>query len=130
LAWRLLAGGASAGLFMAGCAGSDTGGSVAVAPDADGAGAITVTARELSYEPSRIEVVAGAATTVTFHNEDEVAHTLTVYLASSATGAPVADTGEVPPGGAGEITVLFGSGAHDFRCEIHPDEMSGVIAVR
>ena len=69
-------------------------------------------------------------TTIFFRNADEVRHTLTVYLAETPQGTVVADTGEVASGQQDEAVVLFMTGAHAFRCEIHPEQMRGTIVVR
>lgn len=115
-------------LVVSACGGGG-GQSIAVTPKA-GSGAIVVRARATAFSVDRIEVTAGASTTVTLQNEDAGPHTFTVYLAASAGGAKVADTGEVAPGASGEATVLFTSGQHAFRCEFHPETMQGVIVVR
>ena len=101
---------------------------IAVTPEA-GSGAIVVSAQGLAFNVDRIQVTAGASTTVILRNEDAVRHTLTVYLGEQAEGAPIAGTGDVAPGASGEATVLFTSGQHAFRCEVHPDKMSGMIVV-
>ena len=131
--WRrmrmLLASGALGVLLAAGCGDNDTP-TASVVP-VDGSGGITVVAESTSFSVERIEVQAGATTTIALENSDAVAHTLTVYVGKSPEGDVAADTGEVAGGESGEAVVFFASaGEHAFRCEIHPDTMRGTLVVR
>jgi plastocyanin len=97
----------------------------------DGSGAIIVVAENTSFSVERIEVRAGATTTISLENRDAVPHTLTVYVGESATGDVLADSGQVAGGETGEAVALFGApGEHAFRCEIHPERMSGTLVAR
>jgi plastocyanin len=123
----LLASGALGAVLAAGCADNDT--PTASGKPVDGSG-ITVLAVSTSFSVERIEVRAGATSTIALQNRDEVAHTLTLYLGSSPEGDVAADTGEVAGGERGEAVVFFPSaGEHAFRCEIHPDRMRGTLVV-
>jgi plastocyanin len=90
----------------------------------------TITAQNSSFSINSITAPAGAATIVTFQNNDSVAHTFTVFDGEDFTGEIVADSGPVPPSETSEVTVLFGRpGRHGFRCQIHPQLMKGVLVV-
>ena len=125
----LAAGGAIAALLATGCR-NDGPPTASVTPE-NGSGAITVVAESTSFSVERIEVQAGATTTIALENRDAVAHMLTVYVAASPEGDIAADTGEVAGGERGEAVVFFAApGEHAFRCEIHPDTMRGTLVVR
>jgi plastocyanin len=97
----------------------------------DGSGGINVVVEGTSFSAERIEVQAGATTTITLDNRDPLAHTLTVYLGGAPEGDIAADTGQVEAGESGEAVVFFASaGEHAFRCEVHPDRMRGTLVVR
>jgi plastocyanin len=125
----LLASGALAALLAMGC--SDDGAPATSVKPVDGSGGTTVVAARTSFSLERIEVQAGATTTIALENRDAVAHTLTVYLGESPGGDIAADTGQVAGGESGEAVVFFAvAGEHAFRCEIHPDKMRGILVVR
>lgn len=121
---------AALALFAAGGTACRGGGSNDDAAAPEGGGTILVRAESVSFDITRIEVPAGASMAIVFVNADDVTHTLTVYVGTNAEGAVVADTGQVEAGAEGETAVLFTSGEHAFRCEVHPDRMSGVIVVQ
>lgn len=124
----LLAGGVLAVWSATGC--GDDPPTASVEP-VGGSGAITVVAEGASYDIERIEVQAGATTTVALENRDDATHTLTIYLGETPEGEIAADTGEVGGGERGEAVVFFAAaGEHAYRCEIHPDAMSGTLIVR
>lgn len=126
----LLASGALAALLAAGCR-NDGPPTAASVTSENGSGAITVVAESTSFSVERIEVQAGATTTIALQNRDAVAHSLTVYADESPEGDVTADTGEIAGGESGESVVFFAAaGEHAFRCEIHPDKMRGTLVVR
>lgn len=92
---------------------------------------ITITAQNIAYSTSEITLTAGESTTIVLDNRDEVQHTITLYEDQDFTEAvPDADTGLVAGGSQGEIEVtLDDAEQHFFRCEVHPDQMQGVINV-
>jgi plastocyanin len=97
----------------------------------DGSGEINVVVEGTSFSVERIEVQAGATTTITLDNRDALRHTLTVYVGEEPEGDIAADTGQVEARESGEAVVFFASaGEHAFRCEIHPDKMAGTLVVR
>lgn len=90
----------------------------------------TITAQSTSFSINSITAPAGAATIVTFQNNDSMEHTFTVFDGEDFTGEIVADSGPVLPSETSEVTVLFGRpGKHGFRCQIHPQLMKGVLVV-
>lgn len=93
-------------------------------------GPLTITVHGRAFSPDQLALAAGATATITLQNGSAEAHTLTVYLGANPEGTVVGDTGEVAPGETGQVTLLFTSGKHAFRCTIHPQQMQGVIDVR
>lgn len=87
-----------------------------------GAGAAAVTISEFAFDPGTIEVTAGD--TVTWTNEDGVAHTVTA-------GSPGAATDgfdeKLDAGGRAEVTFAE-AGTYDYFCAIHPT-MTGQVVV-
>ena len=94
--------------------GADTG------DDAAGGGA-SVTAVDISFQPSTVEVPAGS--TVTWTNEDTVAHTVT----AGEPGEP-ADTFDesLPAGETAEVT-FDEAGTFAYFCQIHPSMTAEVV---
>jgi plastocyanin len=91
---------------------------------------MTVTAKDFEFTPDTFEAKPGETVEVNFANGGSATHTFTVYSDDAYT-QPVAngDSGRVA--GGGSMTVRFASGDGDlyFRCEIHPTQMQGEIAV-
>jgi plastocyanin len=81
--------------------------------------ACTVEIRDFAFHPAEIEIAAG--TTVTWTNNDTVAHTAT------ATDGTF-DSGILDPGASFKYT-FDKPGTYDFACLIHP-KMKGTITVR
>jgi len=75
--------------------------------------------RDFAFHPAEIEIAAG--TTVTWTNNDTVAHTAT------ATDGTF-DSGILDPGASFKYT-FDKPGTYDFACLIHP-KMKGTITVR
>jgi plastocyanin len=103
-------------------------------PTAGGAESETlnVSAQDFSFSPSDLQATKGTAYTIALDNRGQFPHTLTVYEDEAYT-QPVAgaDTGRISGGESGQFVVTF-SEAKDyyFRCEVHPTQMQGEIAVQ
>ena len=78
----------------------------------------TVEMRNNAFNPPQLNVAPG--TTVTFVNNDSVAHTATANNG-------LFDSGELAPGASFPV-VLDGAGTVTYHCELHP-EMQGSIVV-
>jgi YVTN family beta-propeller protein len=78
----------------------------------------SVSIANFSFSPKSLTVSAGQS--VTFTNNDSVAHTTT----SSAW-----DSGDIQPGGAYTLTAPSAPGTYAFHCSIHPF-MTGTLIVR
>lgn len=102
----------------------------ATTPPVPAGGAVTVAAADFSFSPTAIVASAGLPVRITLNNTGNAPHTLTVYT-DEAYSEPVAgaDTGQVSGGSSGDFEVTLEEGEHFFRCELHPDQMQGVITV-
>jgi plastocyanin len=79
----------------------------------------TIVIRNFTFSPSTTRVSPGA--TLTVHNEDQVAHTIT----SSKGGF---STGDIQPGQSKTFTAPTTAGSYPYICSIH-QYMSGAITV-
>ena len=117
-------------VVASGCSDGDDARSASPTPEAESA-TVRVVAQDRAFSLTRIEVPAGAATTITLDNRDATPHTLSVFLRATPEGDLAADTGRVDGGDEGEAVVLFTSpGEHAYRCEVHPTIMRGILVVR
>lgn len=101
------------GLALSAC-GGDTAAGPAEGP--------TVTVQDIAFQDQSVTVEAG--TTVTWDNQDSVAHTVTSGTPNDATG--VFDE-ELPAGEQATVTVDE-PGTYEYWCRIHPN-MTAELAV-
>lgn len=81
----------------------------------------TVTIQNMAFSPSVITVKQGS--TVTWTNQDTVAHTVT----ADATGQPNSPASpSIAPGGTYNHT-FTSTGTFHYHCKIHPDMTATVI---
>jgi plastocyanin len=84
---------------------------------------VDLTAQNFAFDPSTIEVDAGAEVELTFNNEDDVEHSFTAEdldVEVEAEGGESATTSFTAPE----------SGTVEFICKYHPDQMTGELSVR
>jgi plastocyanin len=94
-----------------------SGGSPASTPAAGAPKAVTVSMKDIAFDPASVEVPVGG--TVTWTNNDTVAHTVRI---------DGTDSGNIEPGATYSKT--FGTaGTFPFSCGIHPS-MTGVLTVK
>jgi plastocyanin len=90
-----------------------------------------VAARSLQFSPRVITVAANTEVTVAFRNEDAgVLHNISVYRDRSASQSLF--MGELFPG-VGTRDYVFPSpapGSYFFRCDVHPDTMTGTFTTQ
>jgi plastocyanin len=114
--------------FVAGCAAKTT----PTPSPSTGGNTITVTAAGMAFDTSTITVSAGAHVTITFINNDSgIPHNIAFYTSSSAT--TVIYKGKTTTGVA-TITYTFDApttpGTYFFRCDVHPNTMTGEFIVK
>ncbi|HLF70657.1 MAG TPA: cupredoxin domain-containing protein [Dehalococcoidia bacterium] len=104
---------------------------------ADGGGAtggpanITITAKNIAFDKRTITVSAGVDVTVTFVNADAgVLHNVAFYTNRSASSTIAKGATFAGPGQEELKFVAPGPGSYFYRCDVHPDQMTGTFAVK
>lgn len=100
-------------------------------PATGGGVTVELTATNFSFSRSRLEVARGAQVVLRFRNEDGVAHNFALYANAQAQEG-LFSSPAVGPRSSGEFTFVAPDrpGEYFFRCNFHPDFMTGVLAVR
>jgi plastocyanin len=104
-------------LVLGACGSEDSGGN-----GGDGSGALEVVAQDISFDPTTLDVEAGAEVTVTLTNEDDTEHTFSIEeldVEAEAAGGENAEATFTAPD----------SGSLEYFCEYHPDAMTGTLSV-
>lgn len=95
-------------------------------------GALRLVARNSLFEPRTLTATAGSSVTVSLDNMDAgVLHNFSVY--NDRTLATKIFVGELVTGPAVKdytFTAPSSSGSFFFRCDVHPDTMTGTFTVR
>jgi plastocyanin len=100
-------------------------------PGGGDATAVTVVAQGTSFDTDRIEANAGARVVVTLQNQDPVPHNIAFYTDDSAEeqifateqiSGPDAET-------RGRFRAPDEPGDYFFRCDVHPQQMTGTFVV-
>jgi plastocyanin len=95
---------------------------------------VTVVARNLQFDKRTLTANAGASFAVTLDNQDAgVLHNIAFYSARAATQplVPGQSVGELFAGAA-QRTLTFTpprAGSFFYRCDVHPDSMTGTLTV-
>jgi plastocyanin len=93
---------------------------------------VTLVAENIMFDPTSITASAGVEVTVTLDNRDAgVLHNVAFYTDRSAS-SPI-HVGELITGVATEDVVFTSPstpGSYFFRCDVHPDTMTGVFNVQ
>ena len=98
----------------------------------DGPGATFVIAADnLAFDTSTITVPAGANVTITFENRDDgIPHNIAVYMNASAVEEIfVGETITGPDQTTYTFTAPEEPGTYFFRCDVHPQQMTGDFIV-
>jgi plastocyanin len=94
--------------------------------------AVTLLAKNLSFDPTSITASVSVEVTVTLDNQDAgVLHNVAFYTDRSASSA--IHVGELITGVATEDVVFTAPstpGSYFFRCDVHPDTMTGAFNVQ
>lgn len=96
---------------------------------------LTVTAADFAFSPGAITVNGARDTRITLTNAGAAPHTMTVYRDAGFTqGIPAAQTQPISGGASADFTLtssdIGGATQLFFRCEVHPSQMQGTIAVQ
>jgi plastocyanin len=106
--------------FIACGGNNDTGGSGGTGGGT--ANAVTITAKDFSFDTSTIDATAGEAVEVTLVNKDSTTHSFTsddLNVDVEAEGGAQANT----------TFTADKAGSYEFHCKFHPDTMKGTIKV-
>jgi plastocyanin len=119
---RLFAGLALVALTGAACGGGESDGQTSGGGDGggDGGADVTLTAKNISYDPESLTVASGGS--IRYSNKDGTEHNFTAEKAGVDE--------DVEPGSS--VTIDLGDvepGTYDFHCEYHPDSMQGTLEV-
>lgn len=99
-------------------------------PQATPSSSVVLVAEDIQFDTDTLDVSAGQEVTVTFDNRDAgVMHNFSVYEDSSA--ATALFQGDLITG-ADTTTYTFEApqpGTYFFRCDVHPDQMTGTLIV-
>jgi plastocyanin len=95
-----------------------------------GGGPIDLTASNLAFDTDTITVPAGGEVTIRFRNQENVPHNVSVYADQAATD-PIFQ-GELVQA-PGTVEYRFPApdpGEYLFRCDVHPQQMTGTFVVQ
>src|SRR4029450_8527562 len=103
-------------------------------------GGLAVTVHDNRFDPDAITVQAGSTATIQITNDGKSPHNMHIagsggdYTEDFCTGSgdPCSDPNTVRAGQSATLTwqVPSSSGEVDFRCDFHPQEMTGKITVQ
>lgn len=103
---------------------------VAGTTPAGGGLAATISAKNVKFDQSSLNVAAGPNVTIRFDNQDTgVTHNFHIFRGSDANGESVGATTEAAGPDTQDLTVNLTEGAYFFRCDVHPTQMTGTLNV-
>lgn len=121
-------------VLLAACGGAqgdqaDPGGEQAAACAPAGA-ALRVAADNTAFDTDCLAAGAGRAFTIQFDNQDAVSHNVAIYTSAAAEQALF--KGEIIEGGKTTTYRVppLEPGTYFFRCDVHPQQMTGTFVVR
>ena len=93
---------------------------------------VRIVAKDIKFDKRTITVPAGAFVTVIFDNRDAgVLHNVAFYKSKKATEAIyVGETFPGPEVMTSKFTAPSTAGSNFFRCDVHPDTMTGTFVVK
>jgi plastocyanin len=135
--WRsILALLAASALVLAACGDDDeetNGGEESPAATA-GAGGLSLTMEDDSFDPDELRVAAGSDVTIALTNDGNAIHNVRIAGADGefeSDDDAVSDPDRIEGGGLGTLvwTAPAQAGDYQFRCDFHPSQMTGTIKV-
>ncbi len=123
---------AASALLLAACSSgsssSPSSSAAATCATADASGAVTLSAKNIAFDASCIQVPAGKAFTITFTNNDTAPHDVAIYN-DSGKSTEIFRGDPVDPGKSTTYNVpALQAGEHYFECTIHPNMNGKVVA--
>lgn len=131
---RTILAGVSAAVLLGACGsggdsaseGASTGSESAASGGGGGGGetAITLVAKDTSFDQEKLEIPAGEAVTITFDNQDDIEHNLDIMT-------PSGDKTEIKKGPVTQELMLTVDepGDYEFQCDVHAGQMTGTLTV-
>jgi cytochrome c oxidase subunit II len=107
----------ASGTGLAGCGDDDA----EVTGDDDTGRSVAITAGDFSFEPSQVELDAGAETTLEVENAGAVGHNLTIE--------DLDVDEDVGPGESTSVSVAPQERDYEFYCKFHRGQMTGTLTV-
>ena len=94
------------------------------------AGTVSISARSIAFDASRLTAPAGKRFDISFDNQDaNVPHNVAIYRTSAATNALFRGTIVTGPRSVVYHVPALQPGSYFFRCDVHP-QMKGTLVVR
>ncbi len=99
----------------------------AMAPADPGTAVINLTAQNVAFDTSNLQVPAGKPFVIHFDNKDSIAHNVGIYQ-----GGKEVFTGQIV---TGPTTVDYqvpalSAGSYTFHCDVHPSQMTGTLVAK
>jgi plastocyanin len=115
-----------AALLAACSGGGSTPGAQSPAPSSAAGASVTITAKDLAFSQTAVEVPADEAFTIVLDNQENAPHNVAVYTDESA--STKISVGEIFSGPAqkSQSVPALAAGDYFFRCDVHPD-MKGTL---
>jgi plastocyanin len=95
-----------------------------------GATTLQITASNLQWNPRALTAPPETAVTVRMNNQDAVVHNFSVYRTNQGSGQIFMGELHTGPGIKDYTFTTPGPGSYFFRCDVHPDTMTGSFNVR
>jgi plastocyanin len=117
---------AAVALVAAACGTSNAGQPAAPAASIDPS-APAITAKDIKFVQSEVQVPAGKPFKLTFDNQESAPHNVAIYTDASAGQALF--QGEIFSGATRVYQVpALAAGSYFFRCDVHPDMTGTIVA--
>jgi plastocyanin len=87
---------------------------------------LTVVAKDIAFTPTTLTAPAGKELTITFRNDDTIAHSF--HLSGGTAGEVKTD---IKPGPSSEVlhATLRVATSYPYQCDVHPQKMKGILVV-
>jgi plastocyanin len=93
--------------------------------------ALSITAANISFNTKTLTVPANAAATLTLDNKDTQPHNFDIISGPAGYTKPAAFPTVTQPGGTTTYNIpALPAGTYQFRCDIHPTQMTGTLTVQ
>jgi len=99
-------------------------------PSGEGGAALRLKAADTKFDLAVLEAEAGGEISVQFENAEDVPHNFAVYTDESASEAIYVGEFLIKMGSQTEHLPALDRGTYFFRCDAHPDAMTGELVVR